>query len=186
MNLKKCITEKYRRNKITFIDINESESKSEDELLIEKNEEKKESPEEIRNKTIFVRYYGEKIKESNLYGIFKKYGSISKVKLKSDHDGFIEFNDKNSFNRITNKNNIYFKGKQLKIKSANDIIKEMREKSLNNIKKGLPKKNEKIVEKFIEINENLEEKNISNNEELETKEKKNQKYIDIELEKEKE
>ena len=34
----------------------------------------------------------------------------------------------------------------------------MREKSLNNIKKRLSKKNEKIVEKFIDINENLEKK----------------------------
>ena len=48
----------------------------------------------------------------------------------------------------------------------------MREKSLINIKKELPKNNEKIVEKFIEINENLEGKNISKNEELEKKRKK--------------
>ena len=41
------ITEKYPRNKITFIDISESES--EGELIIEINEEKKESPEGIRN-----------------------------------------------------------------------------------------------------------------------------------------
>ena len=68
------ITQKYRRNKITFIDISESES--EGELIIEINEEKKGSPEEIRNRTIIVRYYGEKINESNLYEIFKIYDSI--------------------------------------------------------------------------------------------------------------
>ena len=42
--------------------------------------------------------------------------------------------------------------KSLKIECANDIIQEMREKSLINIKKELPKNNEKIVEKFIETN----------------------------------
>jgi hypothetical protein len=47
---------------------------------------------------------------------------------------------------------LHFKGKKLKIECANDIIKEMREKSLINIKKELPKNNEKIVEKFIETN----------------------------------
>ena len=73
----------------------------------------------------------------------------------------------------------------MKINSANDIIQEMREKSLNNIKKGLSKQKEKIVEKFIDINENLEEKNISKIEELEKKEKKNERYIDIELGKKK-
>jgi hypothetical protein len=86
---------------------------------------------------------------------------------------------------MNKKKNIYFNGKQLKINSANDIIQEMREKSLNNIKKGLSKQKEKIVEKFIDINENLEEKNISKIEELEKKEKKNERYIDIELGKEK-
>ena len=178
------ITENYGRNKITFIDISESES--EDESIIETHEKKKESPEEIRKRTIFVKYYGEKIKESNLYEIFKVYGSISKVKLKSKRAGLVEFKDKNSINRIMNKKkNIYFNGKQLKINSANDIIQEMREKSLNNIKKGLSKQKEKIVEKFIDINENLEEKNISKIEELEKKEKKNERYIDIELGKEK-
>ena len=178
------ITENYGRNKITFIDISESES--EDESIIETHEKKKESPEEIRKRTIFVKYYGEKIKESNLYEIFKEYGSISKVKLKSKRAGLVEFKDKNSINRIMNKKkNIYFNGKQLKINSANDIIQEMREKSLNNIKKGLSKQKEKIVEKFIDINENLEEKNISKIEELEKKEKKNERYIDIELGKEK-
>ena len=44
------ITQKYRRNKITFIDISESES--EDELIIEINKEKKESPEVIRKRNI--------------------------------------------------------------------------------------------------------------------------------------
>lgn len=130
------ITENYGRNKITFIDISESES--EDESIIETHEKKKESPEEIRKRTIFVKYYGEKIKESNLYEIFKVYGSISKVKLKSKRAGLVEFKDKNSINRIMNKKkNIYFNGKQLKINSANDIIQEMREKSLNNLKKKI-------------------------------------------------
>jgi len=173
------ITEKYRRNKITFIDIGESES--EDDSIIETNEKKEESPEEIRERTIFVKCYGEKINESNLYEIFKGYGTISKVKLKSKNACLVEFNDKNSINRITNKKKIYFNGKQLRIESAKDIIHETKEKRLNNIKKGLPKKNEKIFEKFIEINENLEGKNISKNEELEKIEKKNEKYIDIEL-----
>jgi hypothetical protein len=99
------ITQKYRRNKITFIDISESES--EDELIIEINKEKKESPEVIRKRTIFVKYYGEKINEFNLYEIFKIYGSISKIKLKSKNVGLVEFNDKKSINRITNEKKIY-------------------------------------------------------------------------------
>ena len=48
----------------------------------------------------------------------------------------------------------------------------MKEKSLNNIKIGLPEKEEKKNEKFIEINENLEEKSISKIQEPEKKVKK--------------
>ena len=49
-----------------------------------------------------MKYYGEKINEFNLYEIFKIYGCISKVKLKSKNVGLVEFNDKKSINRITN------------------------------------------------------------------------------------
>ena len=108
------ITENYGRNKITFIDISESES--EDESIIETHEKKKESPEEIRKRTIFVKYYGEKIKESNLYEIFKVYGSISKVKLKSKRAGLVEFKDKNSINRIMNKKKNIFQWKTIENK----------------------------------------------------------------------
>ena len=152
------ITEEYGRNKITLI----NESESEDVSIIEINKKKKESPEEIRKRTIFVKSYGEKIKESNLYEIFKGYGSISKVKFKNKNSILVEFNDKNSIERIKDKKNkIYFKGKQLKIEYVKNIIPEMREKSLNNIKIFLPEKEEKKNEKFIEKNENLEEKSIS-------------------------
>ena len=95
------ITQKYRRNKITFIDISESES--EGELIIEINKEKKESPEVIRKRTIFVKYYGEKINEFNLYEIFKIYGCISKVKLKSKNVGLVKFNDKKRQNKFLEK-----------------------------------------------------------------------------------
>ena len=176
------ITEEYGRNKITLI----NESESEDVSIIEINKKKKESPEEIRKRTIFVKSYGEKIKESNLYEIFKGYGSISKVKFKNKNSVLVEFNDKNSIERIKDKKNkIYFKGKQLKIEYVKNIIPEMREKSLNNIKIGLPEKEEKKNEKFIEINENLEEKSISKIQEPKKKVKKKERNIDIELGKEK-
>ena len=53
-----------------------------------------------------MKYYGEKINEFNLYEIFKIYGSISKVKLKSKNVGLVKFNDKKSINRITNEKKI--------------------------------------------------------------------------------
>ena len=178
------ITEEYGRNKITLIDINESES--EDESIKGTNEKKKESHEEIRKRTIFVKSYGEKIKESNLSEIFKGYGIISKVKFKNKNSALVEFNDKNSIEKIKDKKNkIYFKGKKLKIEFAKINIPQMREKSLNNMKIGLPEKEEKKAEKFIEINDNLEGKSISKIQEPEKKVEKNERYIDIELGKEK-
>jgi len=179
---KVSIAEEYGRKNTTFININESES--EDNSIVETGK-KKENPQKIKERTIFVKYFGEKIKESNLYEIFKVYGSISKVKLKSKSAGLVEFKDKNSIIRIINKKKIYFNGKQLKISSANDIIPEMKEKNCSNLKIGLSEKKEKKVEKFIEINENLEEKNISKFEELEKNDKKNEKDLVIELGKEK-
>ena len=175
------IDEEYKRHKITFININVSES--EDEPIKETNEKKKESPEAIKKRTIFVKSYGKKIKESNLSEIFKLYGTISKVKFKTQNSVLVEFNDKNSIDRIMGKKNkIYFNGKQLKIEYSKEIIPEMREKSLNKIKIGFPAKKE---EKFIEINKNFEEKNISKIQELDKKGEKNERYIDIELGKQK-
>ena len=114
---KVSIAEEYGRKNTTFININESES--EDKSIVEKIGKKKESPQKIKERTIFVKYFGEKIKESNLYEIFKVYGSISKVKLKFKSAGLVEFKDKNSIIRIINKKKIYL---NLLIKFKNRFI----------------------------------------------------------------
>ena len=94
------LTEEYGRNKITFININENES--DDELIIEANE-KKESIEEIRKRTI-------------IYLKSSKYMILSKVNFKIKNSHLVEFNDKNSIDKImVKKNKIYFKGKKLKM-----------------------------------------------------------------------
>ena len=73
----------------------------------------------------------QKINESEISQIFDKYGEISKIQLKSEYSCLVEFDNKNSVDKImVNKNKIIFKGKGLLIENAMNPIKE------NSVKKN--------------------------------------------------
>ena len=78
---------------------------------------------ERKERTIFAKSSKQKITESTLSQIFKKYGTISKFELISDYSARVEFINKNSVDTIMeNKNKIFFKGNRLQIEKARKII----------------------------------------------------------------
>ena len=71
-----------------------------------RNKNEKSNKEE--NRTIFVRAYFDKMTKKELNEIFKKYGDISMIQVKSPKISLIEFKDKISADKvIKNKNKIF-------------------------------------------------------------------------------
>ena len=157
---------KFKKNKtrknITYLTISDSES--EDDSIIDNTEN---INEERKKRTIYASVLAkQKINESDISQIFDKYGEISKIQLKSEYSCLVEFDNKNSVNKImANKNKIIFKGKGLLIENALNPIKE------NSIKKN------KKVSKY----EAQDPPKIKKIDFPEKKEEKNEKFINIQI-----
>jgi hypothetical protein len=178
---------KNKSNNITLINLDESDSESKEDLNI--NENMNENFEEKKQRTIFIKTFGEKIKESDLNHIFKDYGIILKVKKKSDYSYLIEFKDKRSANKVF-KTKLFFQGKQVDIQVAKDIISdkikkdENEKESIENIIKNIEEKQNKEKNKVVKENQQKSMRNkieIERHEKAETK--KEETYLDIEKEK---
>jgi len=152
---------KTRKN-ITYLTISDGES--EDDSIIDSTEK---INEERKKRTIYARVLvKQKINESEISQIFDKYGEISKIQLKSEYSCLVEFDNKNSVDKImVNKNKIIFKGKGLLIENALNPIKE------NSIKKN------KKVSKY----EAQDPPKIKKIDFPEKKEEKNEKFINIQI-----
>lgn len=156
-------SQKQKNNKnIALINIGESES--EDGAMIEIGEKTNENLEEKKKRTIYISSYNQTIKESDLFNIFKIYGTIAKIQKKSQYSGLIEFNDEYSVDKVmNNKNKIFFKRQKLKIQHSLNIINEQI--------------HQKKREKMEEITQNK-----STIESIKKKEKEKEKIIDREKE----
>ena len=178
---------KNKSNNITLINLDESDSESKEDLNI--NENMNENFEEKKQRTIFIKTFGEKIKESDLNHIFKDYGIILKVKKKSDYSYLIEFKDKRSANKVF-KTKLFFQGKQVNIQVAKDIISdkikkdENEKESIENIIKNIEEKQNKEKNKVVKESQQKSMRNKIVIERYEKKEtKKEETYLDIEKEK---
>ena len=178
---------KNKSNNITLINLDESDSESKEDLNI--NENMNENFEEKKQRTIFIKTFGQKIKESDLNHIFKDYGIILKVKKKSDYSYLIEFKDKRSANKVF-KTKLFFQGKQVDIQVAKDIISdkikkdENEKESIENIIKNIEEKQNKEKNKVVKENQQKSMRNKIVIERYEKKEtKKEETYLDIEKEK---
>ena len=180
---------KNKSNNITLINLDESESDSESKEDLNINENMNENFEEKKQRTIFIKTFGEKIKESDLNHIFKDYGIILKVKKKSDYSYLIEFKDKSSANKVF-KTKLFFQGKQVDIQVAKDIISdkikkdENEKESIENIIKSIEEKQNKEKNKVVKESQQKSLRNkieIERHEKAETK--KEETYLDIEKEK---
>ena len=180
---------KNKSNNITLINLDESESDSESKEDLNINENMNENFEEKKQRTIFIKTFGEKIKESDLNHIFKDYGIILKVKKKSDYSYLIEFKDKRSANKVF-KTKLFFQGKQVDIQVAKDIISdkikkdENEKESIENIIKNIEEKQNKEKNKVVKESQQKSMRNkieIERHEKAETK--KEETYLDIEKEK---
>ena len=146
---------------VTSVDLDKSDSESNDESIINTteiiNEEKK-------KKTIYTRAFNQRLNESDLFQIFNKFGMIAKIELKTQYSALVEFCDKSSVDKImSKKKKIFFKGKNLVIQNARKIIPEKR--NVINV--------ERLKEEKMEKNsKTLELKNIS---------AKNEKFIAMEI-----
>jgi len=88
-----------------------------------RNKNEKSNKEE--NRTIFVRAYFDKMTKKELNEIFKKYGDISMIQVKSPKISLIEFKDKISADEvIKNKNKIFHKGRKLKVEYSKNQIND--------------------------------------------------------------
>ena len=180
---------KNKSNNITLINLDESESDSESKEDLNINENMNENFEEKKQRTIFIKTFGEKIKESDLNHIFKDYGIILKVKKKSDYSYLIEFKDKRSANKVF-KTKLFFQGKQVDIQVAKDIISdkikkdENEKESIENIIKNIEEKQNKEKNKVVKESQQKSMRNKIVIERYEKKEtKKEETYLDIEKEK---
>ena len=178
---------KNKSNNITLINLDESDSESKEDLNI--NENMNENFEEKKQRTIFIKTFGQKIKESDLNHIFKDYGIILKVKKKSDYSYLIEFKDKSSANKVF-KTKLFFQGKQVDIQVAKDIISdkikkdENEKESIENIIKNIEEKQNKEKNKVVKESQQKSMRNKIVIERYEKKEtKKEETYLDIEKEK---
>ena len=178
---------KNKSNNITLINLDESDSESKEDLNI--NENMNENFEEKKQRTIFIKTFGEKIKESDLNHIFKDYGIILKVKKKSDYSYLIEFKDKSSANKVF-KTKLFFQGKQVNIQVAKDIISdkikkdENEKESIENIIKSIEEKQNKEKNKVVKESQQKSMRNKIVIERYKKKEtKKEETYLDIEKEK---
>ena len=178
---------KNKSNNITLINLDESDSESKEDLNI--NENMNENFEEKKQRTIFIKTFGEKIKESDLNHIFKDYGIILKVKKKSDYSYLIEFKDKSSANKVF-KTKLFFQGKKVDIQVAKDIISdkikkdENEKESIENIIKNIEEKQNKEKNKVVKESQQKSMRNKIVIERYEKKEtKKEETYLDIEKEK---
>ena len=186
-NIKDKRDYKNKSNNITLINLDESDSESKEDLNI--NENMNENFEEKKQRTIFIKTFGQKIKESDLNHIFKDYGIILKVKKKSDYSYLIEFKDKSSANKVF-KTKLFFQGKQVDIQVAKDIISdkikkdENEKESIENIIKSIEEKQNKEKNKVVKESQ---QKSMRNKIEIERHEKKETKkeetYLDIEKKK---
>ena len=170
---------KNKSNNITLINLDESDI----------NENMNENFEEKKQRTIFIKTFGEKIKESDLNHIFKDYGIILKVKKKSDYSYLIEFKDKSSANKVF-KTKLFFQGKKVDIQVAKDIISdkikkdENEKESIENIIKSIEEKQNKEKNKVVKESQQKSMRNKIVIERYEKKEtKKEETYLDIEKEK---
>ena len=180
---------KNKSNNITLINLDESESDSESKEDLNINENMNENFEEKKQRTIFIKTFGQKIKESDLNHIFKDYGIILKVKKKSDYSYLIEFKDKSSANKVF-KTKLFFQGKQVDIQVAKDIISdkikkdENEKESIENIIKSIEEKQNKEKNKVVKESQQKSMRNKIVIERYEKKEtKKEETYLDIEKEK---
>ena len=178
---------KNKSNNITLINLDESDSESKEDLNI--NENMNENFEEKKQRTIFIKTFGQKIKESDLNHIFKDYGIILKVKKKSDYSYLIEFKDKSSANKVF-KTKLFFQGKKVDIQVAKDIISdkikkdENEKESIENIIKNIEEKQNKEKNKVVKESQQKSMRNKIVIERYEKKEtKKEETYLDIEKEK---
>ena len=88
-----------------------------------RNKNEKSNKEE--NRTIFVRAYFDKMTKTELNKIFKKYGDISMIQVKSPKISLIEFKDKISADEvIKNKIKIFHKGRKLKVEYSKNQIND--------------------------------------------------------------
>ena len=178
---------KNKSNNITLISLDDSDIEPKEDQNI--NENMNENFEEKKQRTIFIKTFGEKIKESDLNHIFKDYGIILKVKKKSDYSYLIEFKDKSSANKVF-KTKLFFQGKQVNIQVAKDIISdkikkdENEKESIENIIKSIEEKQNKEKNKVVKESQQKSMRNkieIERHEKAETK--KEETYLDIEKEK---
>ena len=99
---------------------------------------------EEENRTIFVKSFNYKMTKSILFEIFKEYGDILMIEVKSPYISLVQFKDQISVDKvIRNKNKIFHKGKKLKVQYSKEQIRDktisefnkiMEEKEIENIK----------------------------------------------------
>ena len=159
---------------IHFISIDDSDSESDNDSRIDNteiiNKERKE-------RTIFAKSSKQKVTESDLSQIFKKYGTISKVKLISDYSALVEFINKTSVDIImNNKNKIFFKGNILQIEKARKAIHEKLVLKKKKITKYETRDDQRILNAIVPG-----EKEEKEDEKVDKQEKEDEKFINIEI-----
>ena len=163
-----------KRANIHFISIDDSDSESDNDSRIDNteiiNKERKE-------RTIFAKSSKQKVTESDLSQIFKKYGTISKVKLISDYSALVEFINKTSVDIImNNKNKIFFKGNILQIEKARKAIHEKLVLKKKKITKYETRDDQRILNAIVPG-----EKEEKEDEKVDKQEKEDEKFINIEI-----
>ena len=163
-----------KRANIHFISIDDSDSESDNDSRIDNteiiNKERKE-------RTIFAKSSKQKVTESDLSQIFKKYGTISKVKLISDYSALVEFINKTSVETImNNKNKIFFKGNILQIEKARKAIHEKLVLKKKKITKYETRDDQRILNAIVPG-----EKEEKEDEKVDKQEKEDEKFINIEI-----
>ena len=163
-----------KRANIHFISIDDSDSESDNDSRIDNTEiiNKKR-----KERTIFAKSSKQKVTESDLSQIFKKYGTISKVKLISDYSAFVEFINKTSVEIImNNKNKIFFKGNILQIEKARKAIHEKLVLKKKKITKHETQDDQRILNAIVPG-----EKEEKEDEKVDKQEKEDEKFINIEI-----
>ena len=163
-----------KRANIHFISIDDSDSESDNDSRIDNTEiiNKKR-----KERTIFAKSSKKKVTESDLSQIFKKYGTISKVKLISDYSAFVEFINKTSVEIImNNKNKIFFKGNILQIEKARKAIHEKLVLKKKKITKYETQDDQRILNAIVPG-----EKEEKEDEKVDKQEKEDEKFINIEI-----
>ena len=166
-----------KRANIHFISIDDSDSESDNDSRIDNteiiNKERKE-------RTIFAKTSKQEVTESDLSQIFKKYGTISKVKLISGYSALVEFINGTSVDVVmNNKNKIFFKGNILQIEKARKAIHEklvLKKKKTTKYETG----DDQRILNAVDPGEK-EEKQDKEEEKVDKQEKEDEKFINIEI-----